>query len=496
MKFLNALLDRVNIEAVNRVFLLSTVIILTSHTLFSAGLNHGGVFDLLHMVFNNKFFFLERCRYFFHTLYQLPAYFFIKFSSISSLALLNQVFSFGLIWIHIFSLLICYFIIPKNKKHFIFFPLFGFFVGPVVALGISLSVALSVCSYVWLTAFIIYYSDLSKKIHRVVFILIPLPLLLSHELMSYMAWPLIFLCRDKNKREKTLFNKALIVSVIFYLLITSFVQISTIFSHVLLMNPSSSLTNFIESLINFRFLFNESKIALPVIFSMLILLSAYIDFFNLPMKGRILNILGIMMVAGFLFLIIIVPVFHLKDNFLFYFAYELRAYPPVIALPLSLLFWWLCEKQKINIQKNSKTFLLSCIFCCLSLTFFRLSSDGMFYKHQMKFSQQLKKCKGLLNWKEHKNNFQFVYDVYDVYNWESFERSLIYPRSKVIEAVLPYSYPECIEDCKKKKKICHEVCEERSSYLFRLEKLHSSRFFDTKAITQSILNHISQCEDG
>ena len=492
MKFLNALLDRVNIKVINRVFIFSIVTILTSHTLFSAGLNHDGVFNLLHMVFNNSFFFLEKSRTFFDILYQFPAYFFIKFSSVSSLAILSQIFSFSLIWIHIFSLLICYFIIPNSKKPFIFFPLFGFFMGPVTALGISVSVALSVCSYVWLTAFIIYYSDLSKKIHRVVFILIPLPLLLSHEMMSYMAWPLIFLCRDKNKKEKTLFNKTLIMFVISVLLITSFVQISMILLHGIFMDSSSNIINFTGNLINFKFLFSESKIALPIIFATVTLLSSFIEFFKVPLKDRILNTLGIMMVSGFLFLIIISPVFHLKDNFLFYSAYDLRVYPPVIALPLSLLLWWLCEKQKINIQKRSKAFLLSCVFCCLSLTFFRLSSDDMFYKHQMKFSQQLRKCKGLLNWDEHKNNFQLVYYGY---NWKSFEESLIYPRSKIIEAVFPYSHPECIEDCKKKKKICHEICEERSSYLFKLEKLHLSRFFDTKAIRESILNHISQCED-
>ena len=153
------------------------------------------------------FFFSEKARLFFHFLYQIPAYLFIKFSPSSSLSLLTQVFSFGLIWIHIFSLFVCYIILPENKKNFIFFPLFSFFTGPAIALSISISIALSVYSYVWMTAFVIHYSKLSNKSHQFLFFLTPLPLLFSYELMAYMAYFLIFLCWNKHKKETNSYNK-------------------------------------------------------------------------------------------------------------------------------------------------------------------------------------------------------------------------------------------------------------------------------------------------
>ena len=210
------LFDKINIRLVNFCLCSGAIIVLASHVLTSSGLFNDGAHNLFYMLYYNRFNFFETSRQWFHIFYQFPAYVLIKWTSLDSLSLLTQVFSFGLIWIHIISFIGCYFILPKNKKPWIFFPLFAFFIGPVNALSTSVSVALSVCSYVWLTAFVIHYSDLSRKIHKVLFLIIPLPLILSHELMSYMSWPLIILCWYKIKAEDNLFNKSLIIFVMVF----------------------------------------------------------------------------------------------------------------------------------------------------------------------------------------------------------------------------------------------------------------------------------------
>ena len=115
-------LTKINIKVVNITFTIGVITVLASHILFSVGLYDGSM-NLLDMIKKNRFF-SEQSRNFFHTLYLLPAYLFIKISSSESLSLIIYVFSFGLIWIHILSLLGCYLILPKNKKHLIFFPLF------------------------------------------------------------------------------------------------------------------------------------------------------------------------------------------------------------------------------------------------------------------------------------------------------------------------------------------------------------------------------------
>ena len=196
-----SLLNKIDIRIVNIVFASGTVAVLVSHVLFSVAL-HDGILDLLNIIKELRFHSNEQARKIVDISQYLPAYLFIKFSSSTSLSLLISLFSFGLIWVHILSFLGCYFILPKNRKHLIFFPLFAFFAGPVISLHISISEALSVCSYVWFTAYTIYYSNLSNKIHKFLFLVVPLPLILSHELMSYMAWPLIILCWHKKQNRK------------------------------------------------------------------------------------------------------------------------------------------------------------------------------------------------------------------------------------------------------------------------------------------------------
>ena len=101
------------------------IVALFFHVIFSVGLDYDGSFILGNMIFSKSFSFFETSRLFFHFLYQLPAWLFIRFSSSDSLSLLTQVFSFGLIGIHIFSLIGCWLIsfcqkIKKALSSFLF----------------------------------------------------------------------------------------------------------------------------------------------------------------------------------------------------------------------------------------------------------------------------------------------------------------------------------------------------------------------------------------
>ena len=273
----------------NKVLFLSFAIVLGSHTLVSRGLAYDGIHNLFSMAMENKFFHYssEPARIIFDYFYQLPVWLFIKLSSSSSLSLLTILHSFGLIWIHIISIVGCFLILPKDKKNFLFFPLFGFLTGPLPALGASVSVAISVCSYIYLTAFVIYYSNLSSWRHRLFFVLVPFPLLLSHELMSYMAFPLIFLCVRKYKSESCFLNKIIVASVGILMIVSSFLSFKFLLFHKGTINNSD---DFIESLVKLRFIYDSSRgFNLPVIISLCLIFFLSLYAFHFKEKKSILK---------------------------------------------------------------------------------------------------------------------------------------------------------------------------------------------------------------
>ena len=481
LKLSDYFLKRININTVNLIFTLSAIIVVASHVLFSLGL-YDGSDDLLQMIEKNRFFFLELSRRFFDILCLLPSYLVIKFSSLSHLSFLIQMFSFGFIWIHIFSLLGCYLILPENKKNLIFFPLFAFFTGPVVSLTVSISVALSVCSYVWLTAYIIHYSNLSNKIHKILLVIIPLPLILSHELMSYMAWPLIVLCWYKNNTEKDLFNKFLIGFVRIFLVIVSVVQtIMIIFHEELQALPHSNDLNRIASnIIRFDFLFSP-EFNFLIVLSMLIFAYFFIQLYKDSIKYKISKAVEILTVLSLIF-ILIASVLQIQSGFIA--DYSIRFYPPVIALPCGLLLWWIHTIRRKANWMQSKGFLLSCILFCVTLVFFRLNFDYTFHKYQIKISEQLAKCKGMLQWEKFANNFKdtkFNTEILRWHDWQIFQISVLYPKSKVVESVVMPSFWKCEGQCLKNR-------------VYLLMKLHNTKFFDMSKLQSNISNNISVCK--
>ena len=235
----------------NRILFFCFAIVLTSQVLSSRGLALDGAHNLLRMILKDSFYQLEIARTSFCFLQQLPAFLFIKLKFSNSISLLTQIFSFGLVYIHLVSFIGAYLILPHNKKQFLFFPLFAFFLGPITALGASISASLSVCSYLWFQAFTIHYSNLSLKKHRITLGLSLLPLFLSHELMSYIAWPLIALSVLKLKNEKELLNRFLLMTASGYLIVISLLSLFLVFFPNL--SELSNRKEFIESLLKLEF---------------------------------------------------------------------------------------------------------------------------------------------------------------------------------------------------------------------------------------------------
>ena len=132
----------------------------------------------------------------------------------------------------------------------------------------------------------IHYSDLSKTAHKILFFLIPLPLLFSHEMMSYMAWPLIGLCLYKYKKmgKTEFFQKALIGSVAVWLFTVSMVQVFLLIFQDDFGGSSENFSKFLDSL--FKFVYDPSfgpfgfgSVNFPVIISIVVFILGFLHFF-------------------------------------------------------------------------------------------------------------------------------------------------------------------------------------------------------------------------
>ena len=335
------MLSRYSYQFFTSFFLVTAFIFaIISHTIFSRGLSYDGVLNLKGMILHNSFYFNETSRLFFHFLYQLPARLFIAFSSSDSLSLLSQIFSFGLIWIHIFSVVGCWLILPKDKKDYIFFPFFAFLVGPLTALDHSISISLSVFSYVWFVAFTIYYSDFSLKRHKVLFVLAPFPLLLSHELMSYTSFFLIFLCILKNNYQKTFMNKVILTNLILFFI---FIFFTAVYFIIFPNNPNNR-NDFLSGLLSLKFLYSGKALHLYIMSAFILII---IPFFQL-FRSSILKWL-LLTYFGFMSLTVNAMLFFFGlDNFLYQIHPDyFYPYPAncnrvwvCLILPVTLLLWF------------------------------------------------------------------------------------------------------------------------------------------------------------
>ena len=494
-----------NIKTVNFVFGVGFLLIVASHSLFSTGLSFDGSIDLLQMILRYPIHYHEYSRRFFQVFYQLPAWILVEFSTIQSISILTKVWSFSLMWIHVISLFGCWFVLPKDKKHFIFFPFFGFFTGPALSLTISISVALSVCSYVWMTAFFIYYLDLRKKVHKLLFFLAPLPLLLSHELMSYMAWPLIALCLYKHRKEKNLFNKRWIGLIAAYLLIVSLVQVSMLFFNKEIRQGGEHFDQFLKNLIDLTFLIRDGGINFPLFVSVFTLLLSFLPLFiKNPLRDKILKSGALVLCFTFIGAFII-SVFGLStDSFnnIVPLGY-IRIYPPIVGLPLGLLIWFLYEKKKENILKTKNSLFLCWILYCLFMVFVCISFDLRFHKYRKSYSKILDLCEGVIDktedLQEHlerKYSHRMLF-VGGIERWNSFPSSILFIGHGNIKSVLLGCPPLCclndcesifLESCKKNR------CNYKKDVYPMIKRLHETRFFDASVLMKNILNDMSECK--
>ena len=499
LKGLDFSLRGISIKTVNIIFALGAVVVLYFHVLFAVGL-YDGSHDLIEMIFSHRVLILEISRLFFEFGQQAPTLFFIEKFSSSSLLFLVQLFSFGLVWIHAFSLIGCYFILPKNKKNMIFFPLLGFWTGSVISLHLSISVGLSACSYIWLVAYIIYYSDLSNKIQKAFFFIAPLPLILSYESMSYMAWPLIALCGYRRKEKQ---RGGALWFVQLCLIIVSIVQIVMTVFHDRITNSSyaDNLASVIREIIYFDFLFKPSFNFLLVL-ALLILFYCFIQIYKDSYKIKFnLQFIEYLIFLIFIF-ILIASCFQIKNNFIF--DYSIRHYPPALALPLSLFLWWICETRKIDMEKwrwkrGNKLFLLSKLIFILIFCFFRVYFDWSFFKFQMRVSKYLHSHKGVVSLEQIRHSFKDAPFDSALISWYGLTVklayiSLLYPRSRDVNAVVSKNRIETCIKCCKRPTSCKKIDSLNCRGLFYvMEEANKTRFFDTSEVMNSYSHHLAGC---
>lgn len=502
---------------INRLLLLSLAIVLGSHTLLSRGLDYDGSYNLLYMTVLNGFYNVELSRKIFDVFYQLPAWLFIKFSPSPSLSLLTVIHSFGLIWIHALSIGACFLMLPKDQKSLLFFPLFAFLTGPMTGLGISVSAGLSVCSYVWLIAFVIYYSDLSLLRHRLAFVFGSFLLLFSHELTSYMALPLIGLCIFKYQKESDFLNRFFIFFTAGILVLSSFLAFFLFFSHNTVFDNRKS---FMTSLKDLEFIYFHNRFNFPVLISLFLIGFLFLSLFQWKGVGRWRTAVKAKnSVSKNLFFVFYQSLFdvwiRIKEKmpfvlflcisfisfyFLFFWFfkvpidfpmeddYRARVWSPSVALPLSFLCWWVFKDKTVDFCfKKYKWFLLSIIVVVMTFTSWRLRSDWLFYRHRSEFSKVLSRFQGVLDWNSVQDSFSNIIFSRKIELWKITSASLLYPASMTVKAVLMWSYSDCMNYCNEKggkdddsTYHCHSFCENKA---FKFQKkeisnLSRSRFFD------------------
>ena len=410
---------------------------LISYCFFLRGVESDGREILSEIIFKNGFFYAEKARILFHFFYEFPFVLYLKIFPHSSLYLTKIVWSVSLIWMHIFSLISSYIILPKNKKYFIFFPLIGFVFGPMTSLGLSISVSFIVSSYIWMLAFIIHYSNLSLRWHKFIFILSICSSFLSHEIMTYMVWPLIFLCIFKLKRNK---ETQLTIQTGIILLSINFL-ISGFFT--LFPDWPEHRSYFMESLERIYFFYKEGFYA-PSVSTFLVL----VIFFTSLLKTETHQItkqlsIIILSVAAIFFCIMnfINPIYPVLGDFItFWNEYDKRVWV-VIALPFSLLIWWLFEINKVSFLEY-KVFFFFCIILTISITGWRIGTDYRFYQYQTQFAKKLSHCQGYVSWSEvEKSTPSFRPWFLNKFHTVEFEQhiidsSIIFPNSFKVKSII------------------------------------------------------------
>ena len=462
-------------------FILSVFMVflsLFSFIFLDMGLIYDGSQVLFKIILSEEFHFYEIARRSFHFFSQLPVWLFLNGTDFNSLSLLIKTYSFGLIWIHLFSLLVCYLVLHTHSKIPFFFPLFAFFTGPLVALNVSVSIALSVCSYVWAVVFIIHYSDLSLNKYKALLVFSILPLFQSHELMSYISLFFIGLCFLKYKKAESYFNSRLILIVVLWFL---FLFTYHIFDLIYLeesITRKQSRVSILNGFFVLEFLFDGEWNPF-VLISLLLKAGLFIELFINKNKNYYF--------IGLFLLILFCMTLNVSSN------YASRIYPPLISLPFGLLFWLFYE-ERFKIWKPSQSFLIFCFLAFISLSFCRVKFHFEFLDYRKSVSKSLSNCQGKLS-----------YSVYNLYYKKYFSqqsnmtsKSILFPKKQSISALLINDLCPVIR-CEKhwSKKQCEKICSSFNGYFpknflesdFKLEQ----RFFNFQPVYEAYSKGISSC---
>ena len=465
------------LKITNLICCICIFISLLSYCIFFRGLESDGVERLAEILFKKSFFHAEKARMLFHLLYEWPLVFYLKIAPSPSLLLIKSLWSFSLIYLHLFSLAICYLYLPKSKKDFIFFPLMGFVFGPMTSLGLSVSVSFIVCSYYWALAFIIHYSDLYVKQQKAIFILSICFSFFSHELMSYMAWPLIYFCFLKLKKNKE--NKSTIYTGVFLLTLNSLLSaFFTVFPE-----WPSHRSYFIESLIYLKFFYSSGFYA-PAVSSFLILILFFMPF--LFHKKNIMLITVIILSAFFCCMNVINPIYPIFGDFIaFWNEYDKRVWV-IIALPITLLIWWLFETKRVSFLQ-SKSFLIFCLILTVSLTGWRVGSDYRFYQYQSQFAEKLSHCLGWISW----SKVQKFSDFHPPF-LKQFYNLQVEPDEHIIDASLLYSksfqVQSIVQSHSKPLWLCADFYESQKFSIFHRENHNLSEMIQDKCKAVNLKN--------
>ena len=301
-----------------------------------------------------------------------------------------------------------YIVLPKDKKHLLFFPLFGFLTGPFIFLEEIITSPSAVFSMIWLLFFALKYADFSKIIHLIIIILplIDLPAEYEHEMVMYMAFPLIALAFRRLKREALWRNKAFLSLIIARLVFAALYTSYFVFFAEKEIDGTGYYKQLLQTVyeLGFFFIIKDGALKglyLPCLLAALLLALPFLRLISSRKAGRAAQIpLTAAMALGFGALLL--SSFRSSHGFFPLVTGDEDASKAVFlyfSLPAGLLVWHLFEK-KIFTFKDQAVFLLFCLLASFSFAVWNLSLDYRFIQYKKQFTEILSKCQGVMYWPE------------------------------------------------------------------------------------------------
>jgi len=241
-------------------------IALTHRTLFN-----DGAFILFNTILERQFIFWETARKSLHALSLWPITFWVKLGWPLDFNTASYLFSAGFFWISVLSLIICYYVLPPDKKGLYFFPLSQWVLGVTPGIGQPTACLVNAVSYYWLVLFFLLYVPLNTFRTRFAFVLLSTPLFLSNELIFVIG--IIFALVALNRAKKEEGRAATLLWC--FALWSIFAAIVGIY-YVVFPWSEDNRTYFLESIFNLYFLYSHDGLnptSLVCVFGVLSLIS-------------------------------------------------------------------------------------------------------------------------------------------------------------------------------------------------------------------------------